>query len=214
MHSSPFPSMKLATFAILLHIIKWLSHGVDSASLSIVTDKEALISFKSQISVKNGPSSPLSSWNTSQSSSPCSWPGVICNNFGQRVIGLNLSGFELEGTISPHIGNLSFLHSLQLQNNKLSGTLPSEIGNLFRLRVLNISFNSLQGVIPLNISKLTELRILDLMANKITGRVPDESLRNLRSLQVLNLGKKSSLGLNSTDHCKSLITHHLKLRHK
>ncbi|GAY46677.1 hypothetical protein CUMW_098910 [Citrus unshiu] len=189
MHSSPFPLMHLATLAVLLHIIKWLSLGVDSASLSIVTDREALISFKSQISLESSSSSPLSSWNISQSSSPCSWPGVTCNNFGQRVIGLNLSGFGIEGTISPHIGNLSLLRSLQLQNNKLSGTLPSEIGNLFRLRVLNISSNSLRGVIPLNISKLTELKILDLTANKITGRVPDEPLRNLRSLQVLNLGK-------------------------
>ncbi|ESR59671.1 hypothetical protein CICLE_v100183242mg, partial [Citrus x clementina] len=44
-------------------------------------DYEALMSFKSQIS-QESPSSPLSYWNPS--SSPCTWPGVICNNFGNR----------------------------------------------------------------------------------------------------------------------------------
>ncbi|KAK9221334.1 hypothetical protein WN944_009760 [Citrus x changshan-huyou] len=163
MHSSPSPLMHFATLAVLLHVT-WLPFGADSASVGINTDKEALMSFKSQIS-QESPSSPLSYWNPS--SSPCTWPGVICNNFGNRVIGLNLSSFGLEGTISPHIGNLSFLRSIQLQNNKLSGNLPREIGNLFRLRVLNISFKTY----------------------KITGSVTDEQLRNLRSLQVLNLGK-------------------------
>ncbi|GAY46679.1 hypothetical protein CUMW_098930 [Citrus unshiu] len=177
--------MHFATLAVLLHVT-WLPFGADSASVGINTDKEALMSFKSQIS-QESPSSPLSYWNPS--SSPCTWPGVICNNFGNRVIGLNLSSFGLEGTISPHIGNLSFLRSIQLQNNKLSGNLSREIGNLFRLRVLNISFNNLQGELPVNISKLTELKMLDLMANKITGRVTDDQLRNLRSLQVLNFGK-------------------------
>ncbi|KAH9742002.1 protein kinase domain-containing protein [Citrus sinensis] len=185
MHSSPSPLMHFATLAVLLHVT-WLPFGADSASVGINTDKEALMSFKSQIS-QESPSSPLSYWNPS--SSPCTWPGVICNNFGNRVIGLNLSSFGLEGTISPHIGNLSFLRSIQLQNNKLSGNLSREIGNLFRLRVLNISFNNLQGELPVNISKLTELKMLDLMANKITGRVTDDQLRNLRSLQVLNFGK-------------------------
>lgn len=185
MHSSPSPLMHFATLAVLLHVT-WLPFGADSASVGINTDKEALMSFKSQIS-QESPSSPLSYWNPS--SSLCTWPGVICSNFGNRVIGLNLSSFGLEGTISPHIGNLSFLRSIQLQNNKLSGNLSREIGNLFRLRVLNISFNNLQGELPVNISKLTELKMLDLMANKITGRVTDDQLRNLRSLQVLNFGK-------------------------
>ncbi|KAL9458482.1 hypothetical protein AB3S75_007361 [Citrus x aurantiifolia] len=85
MHSSPFPLMRLATFAILLHIIKWLSLGVDSASLSIVTDREALISFKSQINLGSSPSSPLSSWNISQSSSPCSWSGVMVGSYLQQL---------------------------------------------------------------------------------------------------------------------------------
>ncbi|KAF2300739.1 hypothetical protein GH714_015444 [Hevea brasiliensis] len=134
---------------------------LESAALSIETDKQALISFKSQISLES--SNSLSSW--VQSSSPCNWTGVSCNRFGQRVVGLKLSRLGLVGSISPYIGNLSFLQSLELQNNQLTGTLPEEICNLSGLRVLNLSSNSLQGSIPSNVSKLTELRILDVSMN-------------------------------------------------
>ncbi|EOY15800.1 Serine-threonine protein kinase, plant-type, putative [Theobroma cacao] len=173
-------------FALLAFLVysKYICLCVESVPLSIVTDKEALISFKSQMSLE--PPNPLSYWH--QNSSPCNWTGVLCNKPGNRVVALNLSGFGLVGSISPQIGNLSFLRSLELQNNQLRGALPHQIGNLFRLRVLNLSFNSLEGAIPPNISKLTELRVLDLMTNKITGRVPEE-LIHLMKLQVLNLGR-------------------------
>ena len=91
---------------------------VVSAAQSIETDKEALIAFKSQISLESSPL--LSSWNPN-SLSPCNWTGVVCNRFDQRVVGLNVSSFDLSGSISPYIGNLSFLESLELQNNRLTG---------------------------------------------------------------------------------------------
>ncbi|KAJ9188733.1 hypothetical protein P3X46_000100 [Hevea brasiliensis] len=166
----------------LLVFFKCMFPFADSATLSIETDKEALILFKSQISQQS--LNPLSSWD--QNSSPCNWTGVSCNS--HRVVGLNLPNLGLDGSISPHIGNLSFLRSLQLQNNKLTGTLPDQICNLFRLRILNISSNSLQGLIPSNMSRLAELRVLDLSMNKITGKIPEE-LSFLTKLQVLNFGR-------------------------
>uniref|UniRef100_A0A175YM57 non-specific serine/threonine protein kinase n=1 Tax=Daucus carota subsp. sativus TaxID=79200 RepID=A0A175YM57_DAUCS len=156
------------------------------AQQNIVTDKEALISFKSKLDSAESRTS-LSSWNN-QNSSPCNWTGVSCNGFGQRVISLNLSGFGIEGTISPHIANLSFLRTIDLGNNKLRGEIPSQIGNLFHLRVLNLSVNSLEGMIPLNISKLSKLQTLDLMTNKITGQIPQQ-LGHLSKLVVLKLGQ-------------------------
>lgn len=121
----------------------------ESTTLSIVTDKEALMSLKSQLNMEM--SNSLSTWDQ-ESSSPCNWTGVVCNRNGRRVIGLDLSGLRLSGFISPYIGNLSFLRSLQMQNNQLTGNLPEQLGNLFRLRSLNVSFNSLTGAIPSNIS--------------------------------------------------------------
>uniref|UniRef100_A0A2N9IYH2 non-specific serine/threonine protein kinase n=1 Tax=Fagus sylvatica TaxID=28930 RepID=A0A2N9IYH2_FAGSY len=189
--ASQYGLMPQSTLLFVLIFCKCIFLAVESATLSIVTDKESLISFKSRISLE--PPNPLSSWDQ-KNSSPCNWTGVVCNNPGQRVVGLDLSGFGLEGSISPHIGNLSFLRSLQLQRNQFTGMLPNQIGNLFRLRVLNMSSNRLEGVLPSNISQLTELQILDLMGNQnITGRIPDE-LSYLTKLQVLKLGRNNLYG--------------------
>ncbi|KAB1220289.1 hypothetical protein CJ030_MR3G019035 [Morella rubra] len=166
-----------------------LIFGVESDIRSIVSDKEALISFKSRISLE--PPNPLSSWDPN--TSPCNWTGVVCNKPGQRVIGLDLSGSGLTGSISPQIGNLSFLRSLQLQNNYFTGELPYEIGNLFRLRVLNVSSNSIEGMLPSNLTQLTELQILDLTENTLTGRIPEE-ISHLTKLEVLKLGRNRLYG--------------------
>ncbi|XP_057973940.1 putative receptor-like protein kinase At3g47110 [Malania oleifera] len=166
--------------------------SLESATLSIATDKEALISFKSLLTVEPPFPNPLSSWDPT--SSPCNWTGILCSPFNRRVIALNLSGSGLSGSISPHIGNLSFLRSLQLQNNRLNGPLPAQISNLFRLRVLNISLNSMEGAIPSNLSQLRDLRALDLTSNRFSGIIPTE-LSNLRSLQVLKLGRNRISGV-------------------
>ncbi|KAI9176539.1 hypothetical protein LWI28_004028 [Acer negundo] len=95
----------LTYFKFLLHI-----QCVHSVSPSIITDKEALISFKSQLSSVTP--SPLSSWNK-YSSSPCNWTGVVCNTFGRRATGLDLSGQAgdqkaLILAISPSSGPFNF----------------------------------------------------------------------------------------------------------
>ncbi|CAN6682230.1 unnamed protein product [Malus baccata var. baccata] len=174
---------QLSTFSILL-ICFFVT--IESVIPSISTDKEALISFKSKANL------PPYFWD--QSSSPCTnWTGVVCNKHGKRVIALDLSGLGLTGSMSPHIGNLSFLHSLQLHNNKLTGTIPTQIFNLFRLRSLNVSSNTLRGSLPPNITQLMALEILDLSSNNITGILP-QNLGQLKNLQVLNLARNSFFG--------------------
>ncbi|KAK7318712.1 hypothetical protein RJT34_03418 [Clitoria ternatea] len=164
--------------------------GVSSATLSITTDREALISFKSLLS--NDSLNPLPSWN--QNSSPCrKWIGVMCDKSGQRVTGLDLSGLGLSGQLSPFIGNLSLLQSLNLQDNQLTGVIPDQIGNLFSLKVLNMSSNMLEGKLPSNITHLNELQILDLSSNRIVSRIP-EDMSSFKKLQVLKLGKNSLYG--------------------
>ncbi|KAJ6682938.1 PROTEIN KINASE PLANT-TYPE putative-RELATED [Salix koriyanagi] len=163
-----------------------------AAALSLYTDKEALLSFKSQVTID--PLNTLSSWNSS--SSPCNWTRVSCSQVNQRVIGLDLSGLRLTGSVSPHIGNLSFLRSLHLQENQFAGVIPDQIGSLSRLSVLNMSHNSITGPIPLNLTKCLNLQILDLMQNEISGVIPEE-LSSLKSLEILNLGKNNLSGLGN-----------------
>ncbi|GMN47268.1 hypothetical protein TIFTF001_016436 [Ficus carica] len=129
---------------------------------------EASLSLRSSIGFDLP--NPLPTW--SQTSTPCNWTGVLCNQFGQGVVSLDLFGFRLSGSISPHIGNLSFLQSLYLQNNLFTGPIPREITNLSRLRVVNMSSNLLQDVLPPNMTSLTKIEVLDLMSNRITGEVP------------------------------------------
>ncbi|KAL1327980.1 hypothetical protein AAHE18_13G342200 [Arachis hypogaea] len=160
--------MGLFSEALVLHfplLITLLLHN-HVVGVSSTTDKQTLITLKSQLS--DDTSNKLSSWN--QNTSPCSnWTGVKCNKLSQRVTSLDLSGLGL------------------------SGQLSSSIGNLIRLRVLNMSSNNIEGVIPSNITLLTQLQILDLSSNKIVSRIPTD-IGSLRNLQVLKLGKNNLHG--------------------
>ncbi|RHN42805.1 putative protein kinase RLK-Pelle-LRR-XII-1 family [Medicago truncatula] len=184
----------LLHFALLMIFIHFnnLLVGVSSTTLSITTDKEALILLKSQLSNNNTSPPPLSSW--IHNSSPCNWTGVLCDKHNQRVTSLDLSGFGLSGNLSPYIGNMSSLQSLQLQDNQFTGFIPEQITNLYNLRVLNMSSNRFEGIMfPSNLTNLDELQILDLSSNKIVSRIP-EHISSLKMLQVLKLGKNSFYG--------------------
>ncbi|PQP96025.1 putative LRR receptor-like serine/threonine-protein kinase [Prunus yedoensis var. nudiflora] len=197
---SPFHLLP-QTFAITFYVLVCIFVSGEAAITSIATDKEALLSFKSGVSL------PPSFWD--QNSSPCTnWTGVVCNKLGNRVVALHLSGLGLTGSITPHIGNLSFLRSLQLQNNKLTGNIPSQILHLFRLTSLNLSSNTIQGPLPSNLTQLTALQTLDLASNNITGTLP-ENLDSLKNLQVLNLARNNLHGPipPSISNLSSTLTH-------
>ncbi|KAM5557074.1 hypothetical protein ABKV19_024455 [Rosa sericea] len=172
------------------------------------TDRLALLAIKAQI--HQDPNRPvMSSWN--ESTHFCMWHGVTCGRRHlQRVTELDLTSLKLSGSISPHIGNLSFLRYLRLYNNSLSNKIPPEIGHLRRLRLLRLENNSLSGPIPANISKCFNLFYLDVSYNMLVGNIPPElgSLSKLEYLSLLvnnltgeippSLGNLSSLDVLST----------------
>ncbi|XP_074279755.1 uncharacterized protein LOC141605023 [Silene latifolia] len=132
------------------------------------TDHAALLVIKSQLKV---PSNwVLSSWN--DSIHHCSWEGVKCGRKHKRVTVLDLSSRGLAGTISPFIGNLSFLKILNLYNNSLYGEIPTQLGHLIRLNELQLYNNTLVGEIPANISRCVNLRVFYLANNKLEGKLP------------------------------------------
>lgn len=179
-----------SNFVVAIELIVMLLVLMESTvARSITSDKEALISFKSQVTAD--PPNPLLSWE--QSLSPCNWTGVSCDELRQHVVGVRLVGLRMTGSLSPHLGNLSFLRSLELQNNELSGNLPPELGSLIQLQTLNLSFNSIRGSIPSNLSRCKGLKELDLMQNQIFGEVPSD-VGLLRDLQVLNLARNQLSG--------------------
>ncbi|KAK6227830.1 hypothetical protein SCA6_000170 [Theobroma cacao] len=132
------------------------------------TDRLALLSLKDQL--VGGSPDALNSWNSSLHF--CEWQGVICGRRHQRVIALNLSGLRLSGSISPSIGNLTFLRGINLSWNRLQGNIPKELGRLRRLRALYLYINRLQGEIPVEITNCSNLQIIILNTNRLTGGVP------------------------------------------
>ncbi|EYU36356.1 hypothetical protein MIMGU_mgv1a018150mg, partial [Erythranthe guttata] len=165
-----------------------------SSPFSITTDKEALLSLKSQFHVEI-PNNPLSTWDQ-QNLSPCNWSGVSCSE--QRVTGLDLSGLGMTGSISPYLGNLSSLRSLHLQNNQLTGKIPSTISGCRDLTTLELMQNRIWGSIPHEISQLMQLQILNLGGNQLSGEIPS-SLTNISSLVDLNLGTNNLGGSIPSD---------------
>ncbi|CAN1170941.1 Probable LRR receptor-like serine/threonine-protein kinase At3g47570 [Linum perenne] len=121
--------------------------------------------------ITDDPLGVFSSWNDSVHF--CEWYGVSCSKrHHSRVTVLNLSAHRLYGSISPHVGNLSFLKVLYLFNNSFMGEIPPEIGQLHRLERLSLRDNLLDGKIPSNISRCSALTYFDVYNNKMVGGLP------------------------------------------
>ncbi|KAF7133061.1 hypothetical protein RHSIM_Rhsim09G0174700 [Rhododendron simsii] len=186
--------MTLILSSLLIYRIKLVSFLLffttatqAACRLSNETDRLALLSFKELIA--EDPLSSLSSWNSSLDL--CKWDGVTCSRKHQRVVVLDLKGKNLRGTMSPFLGNLSFLKSLYLPENRFQGKIPLELSRLFRLQHLNLSSNSLQGEMPTNLSN--SLRIIVLKQNNIGGKIP-ASFGSLSKLIDLRLYSNNLIG--------------------
>ena len=153
------------------------------------TDRLALLEFKAKIT--DDPLQVMSSWNDSIHF--CQWRGVTCGHRHQRVTVLNLPSSKLVGSISPHIGNLSFLRQITLQNNSLHNEIPLEIGYLHRLQVLRLNHNSISGKIPSNLSSCANLKTLLVTYNLLTGEIP-AALGTLSKLQYFFIVNNKMIG--------------------
>ncbi|KAD5961714.1 hypothetical protein E3N88_13187 [Mikania micrantha] len=92
----------------------------------------------------------------------------------KRVTYIELESNGLTGSLSPYVGNLSFLRMLSLYNNSFQGTIPHELGRLSRLRFLYLYLNKFSGVIPANISGCFNLEKIDLSENELVASIPKE----------------------------------------
>ncbi|KAI7994951.1 putative LRR receptor-like serine/threonine-protein kinase [Camellia lanceoleosa] len=157
--------------------------------LSNETDYQALLAIKYLIPVD--PLGAFSSWN--HSIRFCNWQGVSCGRRHQRVTVLNLSSLALVGSVSPQIGNLTFLRTIDLRNNSFHGEIPQELGKLFRLQYLLLFNNSFQGEFPTNLTHCSDFRVIDLSNNNLGGHIPTE-VGSLSNLFHLNLAMNHFMG--------------------
>ncbi|KAI4351883.1 hypothetical protein L6164_006188 [Bauhinia variegata] len=135
----------------------------------------------------------LLDWDDVHNDDFCSWRGVYCDNASVAVLNLNLSSLNLGGEISPAIGDLRNVQSIDLQGNKLTGQIPDEIGNCAALIHLDLSDNQLYGDIPFSISKLKQLEFLNLKNNQLTGPIPS-TLTQIPNLKTLDLAQNRLIG--------------------
>ncbi|XP_058211453.1 receptor kinase-like protein Xa21 [Rhododendron vialii] len=174
----------------LLHIRALARDTTSSLSLvntihvaSNETDFHASLAFKSSIFPKY--QQALSSWN--ESLHFCHWEGVKCGRRHERVTVVDLTSKGLASSLSPYIGNLSFLRELSLRNNTFIGEIPIELGNLFKLQILKLAYNGFEGKIPTSLSRCSNLPFLSVTSNKLVGEFPKElgySMPRLKSLYV------------------------------
>ncbi|XP_019155478.1 PREDICTED: putative receptor-like protein kinase At3g47110 [Ipomoea nil] len=190
--SSPALSILLhLVFCLLCLILPSFTALSTIIPLSNETDRISLLDFKHQISY-DPHGVLLNSWNDSVHH--CNWAGVSCGHGHRRVVALELPGKGLVGTISPHIGNLTFLRGFDLSANEIHGGIPSEIGRLFRLRYLNLSINALTGELAaVNLSSCLQLRQVNFYQNGLHGKLPVK-LVYLPELLLLNLGNNQLTG--------------------
>jgi hypothetical protein len=146
------------------------SHVVRNYQYSPEVDVEALEAFKSSIAYD--PFDALANWYVGNR--VYNWTGVSCHPKKLCVISLNLYDRGLEGTITPHLGNMSFLGVLNLTYNSFSGAIPNELGRLRRLKFLLLNRNKLISSIPKALRACTALTVIDLSINNLTGSIPSD----------------------------------------
>ncbi|KAM0850556.1 hypothetical protein ACQ4PT_053004 [Festuca glaucescens] len=204
--------MRLPTLLLLLSVLPSLLHhsACDANAGSLDSDVAALAEFR----VAADRSGALTSWNLSNSPSPCggngipAWRGVTCG--GGRVTRLVLEGLGLSGADAlrplatldalrvlslkgnalsgaiPDLSPLLGLKLLFLSRNALSGEIPPSLGALYRLYRLDLSFNNLSGAVPPELSRLDRLLTLRLDSNRLTGGVDGIALPRLQDFNVSN----------------------------
>ncbi|GLT44750.1 hypothetical protein SLA2020_186300 [Shorea laevis] len=152
---------------------------------NLTTDQYAFLQFKAYVT--SDPLNVMSSNWSSSATSICNWVGVSCGAFHSRVTALDLPNMNLTGSLPPHLGNLSFLVSINLSGNSFNGHLPPELGKLQHLKFMDLSFNFLNGSIPDEIWLLSKLEIFRLGSNQLTGTI-SRNIGNLTKLRRIYIG--------------------------
>ncbi|XP_016728340.2 probable LRR receptor-like serine/threonine-protein kinase At3g47570 [Gossypium hirsutum] len=153
------------------------------------TDRRALLQFKAKIT--GDQLNIMEFWNSSIHF--CQWIGVTCGRKHRRVTKLKLRNLKLSGSLSPYIGNLSFLREFDLVDNSFYNQIPQEISGLRRLEALLLTNNSISDEIPSNLSACSKLILVHMSGNQLTGEIPS-FLGLLSNLKVLGFVHNSLRG--------------------
>jgi Leucine-rich repeat (LRR) protein len=180
--SWPIRSLGLA----LLPLLSLLS---PTSCVCTEQDKISLLKFVQGLSQDSGLST---SWRNGTNC--CTWKGITCDADG-AVTAISLASMGLEGRISPSLGNITSLLSLNLSCNSLTGGLPAELLLSRSMVVFDVSFNNLNG----DLHKLPSMagqpmQVINISSNQFTGEIPSITLESMENLVALNVSNNSFTG--------------------
>ncbi|KAL9285072.1 hypothetical protein ACSQ67_024602 [Phaseolus vulgaris] len=174
---------KVHTLVLLILFLCLLPLKIASSSRA---EAEALVKWKNTLSPPLPPS--LNSWSLTNLPNLCIWDAIVCDNTNTTVSEINLSGANLNGTITVlDFASLPNLTQINLHSNRFGGSIPSAIGNLSKLTLLDLGNNSLENTLPHELGQLRELQYLSLFNNSLSGIIPYQ-LMNLPKVWYMDLG--------------------------
>ncbi|XP_035545131.1 receptor-like protein 7 [Juglans regia] len=106
---------------------------------------------------------------------------------------LELGGTFFSGTLSDSIGNLKMLAIVDLYSCNFNGSIPKSMATLTQLVYLDMSYNNFTGPIP-SFSMAKRLTEIYLTRNDLTGKITSTQWKELRNLEILDLGYNSLEG--------------------
>lgn len=136
----------------------------DAAAEALAMDCAFLLDIKGTLE-GNSPSRPL---NWAANLDMADWNGISLTSRGNRVGGILLPSWGLDGAMPTSFAALGGLTSLRITSSGLDGGVPALPASL---QHLDVSENALTGTIP-DLSALTSLRQVNLSANELTGGIP------------------------------------------
>ncbi len=140
----------------------------------------------------------------------------------KNLVTLKMKFTKFEGELSPSIGKLTQLDTLDLwaslyddytynENSTtsqrgskyvMSGKLPKELGNLKNLRYMVLGRHNFTGEIPEEIGNMTSINHIDLADCKLSGKIPN-SIGNLKNLELIFLCNNQLNGEIPAEICNS-----------
>ena len=153
---------------------------------TIATNPDDVAAVKSLYKSTNGPNWRVQTgW---MKGDPCSsqWHGITCGRIKseRRIVEIDLSFDNLDGTIPTDIEKLSELQKLDLSINKLSGMLQHAVFKIHTLQYIDLSINSITGPLQTKLS-MPNLTTLFLRMNHLTGSIT--AVWNAPKLRFLQL---------------------------
>ncbi|CAN6247143.1 unnamed protein product [Urochloa humidicola] len=165
-------------------------------------EKASLLQFLTGLSRDSG---LTASWRNDTDC--CEWDGITCSSDG-AVVEVSLASRGLGGCISPSLGDLSNLKSLNLSYNSFTGSLPSELLASSSIILLDVSFNHLSRVLQpeesnSSVPNYMPLQVLNISSNQFTGEFPSLVWEKTSNLVMLNASNNIFQGLIPSSFCMS-----------